>query len=288
MNKLLLAGLASLTVTAPIHAQILHATAPLPSFEVATVKPRDPKVMIMMIYPGSQNVVRSAGTARLLIALAYNLGGTALQRIVGGPDWIDDQKTSYVIEGKIPEDLYAQMQKMTGDQRHDQASLMVQSLLADRFKLKVHFEMREMPIYELIVAKDGPKLPPPNDSKPPVATPGSADPPRPPKMGGGEQVTKDGLKVGNMTLDGMLTAPWFGLGGRPIVNKTGLTGTYNLTLNWKPDIPGPPNPDGSASVPDGQASIFTVLQEELGLKLVSTKAPVEVIVIDHIEKPSEN
>jgi uncharacterized protein (TIGR03435 family) len=107
-------------------------------------------------------------------------------------------------------------------------------------------------------------------------------------MGGGERVTKDGLQIRNMTLDGMLTAPWFGLGARPIVNMTGLTGTYNLALHdWQPDIPAQ-GPNSLGPPPEGQASIFTVLQEQLGLKLIASKTPIEVIVIDHIEPPSEN
>jgi uncharacterized protein (TIGR03435 family) len=96
------------------------------------------------------------------------------------------------------------------------------------------------------------------------------------------------VRVRNMKLDLMLTAPWFGLGDRPIVNKTGLTSTYNLTLNWAPSQPPGPPTAGAAPEPDDSASIFTALQEQLGLKLVPAKDPVEVIVIDSIEKPSEN
>jgi bla regulator protein blaR1 len=277
--------LSALLFAPPMHAQIVHSAGPLPSFEVATVKPNDPKVMVRITPPGLENVVGTVGTAKRLISTAYN---ASLQRVDNGPDWIDDQKTTYMVEGKIPEDLYAQMQRMTAAERHNQAILMMQSLLADRFKLKVHFEMREMPVYELTIAKDGAKLPAPNDTTPAAAAPGSTAPPRPPQMGGGEQVTQDGLRVRNMTLDGMLTAPWFGLGGRPILNKTGLTGTYNLTLHdWHPDIPAQ-GPNGLAPPPDGQASIFTVLQEQLGLKLTPGKASMEVVVIDHIERPSEN
>ena len=101
-KRLFLAGFASLAVAAPTHAQIVHATAPLPSFEVATIKPRDPKVMIMITPPGSQNIVRVAGPARQLIVMAYNLPTASQQRILGGPDWIGDNSNSYVIEGKVP------------------------------------------------------------------------------------------------------------------------------------------------------------------------------------------
>jgi uncharacterized protein (TIGR03435 family) len=288
LSQLFLAGLFALPPSAPAQTELLHASGPLPSFEVTTVKPKDPNVMVMITPPSSQIVVRNAGTARQLIARAYNVSSTQRDRVLGGPDWLDDSKVAYVIEGKIPDDVYSQMQKMTADERTHLAMLMMQSLLADRFKLKAHVETREMPVYELTIARDGPKLPPPNDTKPPAATPGSADPPRAPQMGGGEILTKDGIRIRNLTLDGMLAPPWFGLGGRPIVNKTGLTGTYNLTLNFVPDVPGQSGPNAPLVAPEGQASIFTALQEQLGLKLTAAKAPVEVLVIDSIEKPSEN
>ena len=139
--------------------------------------------------------------------------GTQRDRVLGGPDWLDDNKANYVIEGKIPGDVFSQMQKMTADERTHLAMLMMpQSLLAERFKLKMHFETREMPVYELIIAKGGARLPAPNDTKPPAAAPGSASdaPPRAPQMGGNEMLTKDGVKVRNMPLDGLLTPPWFG------------------------------------------------------------------------------
>jgi uncharacterized protein (TIGR03435 family) len=91
-----------------------------------------------------------------------------------------------------------------------------------------------------------------------------------------------------MTLDGMLAAPWFGLGDRQIVNKTGLTGKYNLTLNWLPDSPAQRGPGSEIAAPEGQPSIFTALQEQLGLRLVPTKAPIEVLVIDSIDPPTPN
>ncbi|HEY4381738.1 MAG TPA: TIGR03435 family protein, partial [Acidobacteriaceae bacterium] len=265
LQRLFFVTLATLAAAAaaPTHAQILHSTDPLPAFEVTTVKPRDPKAMMTPL--GSQNIVRYAGQTRMLIAIAYNLPTTSLQRIVGGPDWIDDNKKWYVLEGKIPDSLFTQMQKQPGNERHQQACLMMQAALAERFHLKVHFETLVMPVYELTIAKGGAKLPAPNDAT---------------VMGGGEILTKDGLRIHNMTLDGMLTAPWFGLGGRPIVNKTGLAGSYNLELHdWHPELPSQ-GPSSLAPPPEGQASIFTVLQEQLGVKLAPAKAPAEVVVID--------
>ena len=100
-------------------------------------------------------------------------------------------------------------------------------------------------------------------------------------------VLKQGVKVHNMTLAGMPQVPWYGLGDRPIVNNTGLDGKYSLMLNWT--MPkAAAGVDGAEPTDDSGPSIFTVLQEQLGLKLVQTRGPVEVVVIDSIEQPSEN
>jgi uncharacterized protein (TIGR03435 family) len=267
---------------APAVPGVLRASGPVPQFDVATVKPNDPNVRFMVTPPGSQQTVHAASTTRGLVANAYEL--SPMTRVVGGPDWMG--KDIYRIESKIPDDAYAAMQKMTNDERHNQTMLMMQSLLAERFKLKVHVETRDLPVWQLTVAKGGTKLPPQNDAQPPA---GADDASRARSMAGGEAVGPAGVRIRNMALDGMLTAPWFGLNDRPIVNATGLTGKYNLDLNWIPDIPRQAaNPNGPPPVPEGQASIFTVLEEQFGLKLVNAKAPVEVVVIDAVERPSEN
>lgn len=254
----------------PSRAQVVRSDGPLPSFEVATVKPRDPSVRLLLTAPGSGDVVTQAGTAKTLISAAY---GVRPARVMGGPSWIDDSNKAYVVEGKIPADLFARMQTMSGDQRHDEASLMLRSLLAARFGLKTHVESREMPVYELTLTKSGAKLPAPNDEK---------------QMGGGEAISKDGVRISNMTLDGMLEAPWFDLGDRQIINKTGLTAKYDLTINWLPNIPSQRGPGTEITAPEGQPSIFTALEEQFGLKLIPAKEPVDVVVIDAIQPPSEN
>ena len=107
-------------------------------------------------------------------------------------------------------------------------------------------------------------------------------------MGGGMLVAKGKIRIHNMTLDGMLYGPFTGLGGRLIVNHTGLEGKYNITLDWTPNEAGVGLPDGSQTTAENSPSIFTVLEEQLGLKLLPTKGPVEVVVIDSIELPSPN
>jgi uncharacterized protein (TIGR03435 family) len=170
---------------------------------------------------------------------------------------------------------------------------MLQALLADRFKLSIHRETKELPVYALVAAKNGPKLQEakadatyPNGIKGPdgVARGGMM------RIGGGE-VTGQGLPIANLTR--MLSQQL----GRTVIDKTGLTGKYDFTLQWTPDesqgpmfkgADGAP-PGGNPAPPESSGpSLFTAIQEQLGLKLESQKGPVEIIVIDHVEKPSQN
>jgi len=276
----------------PTHAQILHAGGPLPSFEVATIKPWKPRAapspqpvappagdgtaelkpkLPAKIAPGNgggqaTDRVHSILSARLLIAFAYNVPfGFERIRVVGGPDWMGSD--DYEIQAKIEDSLFAAMQKMTPAQQREQVDLMEQSLLADRFKLKVHFETREMPAYALVVAKGGAKLTPAKDGEVSRLS-----------MAGNEMTAMA------TTLDQWIHSPF--LNGREVVDQTGLKGTYDFTLTWGSErlSAAGAGQEGGTDAP----SLFTAVQEQLGLRLVPTKAPVEVIVIDHIEKPSEN
>jgi uncharacterized protein (TIGR03435 family) len=292
----------------PLHVQILHATGPLPSYEVATIKPEaGPHI------PGSlaKDIRRFTGTTKDLIEGAYNIPYGAGERVVGGPGWISSDR--YIIEGKVPEDLMARMATMEGTESRMQNSLMKQSLLADRFKLKVHFETREMPVYALVVAKGGSKVKPtdPNAAVAPLYFPAPggaklADPNAPPvrqymnTFGPNHRliVTGDGRGVLEMTTNGVamdnvaqsLEEVVDDLGGRTIVNKTGLDGQYDFKLKWAPQqtASAPAANADSAAMENDAPSIFTALEEQLGLKLVPAKGMVEVVVIDNIERPSQN
>jgi uncharacterized protein (TIGR03435 family) len=234
----------------------------------------------------------SGGTARDLVADAYGLPIGAEDRVLGGPAWIDHNR--YDVEAKIPDTLFAEMQKMPPKDRFNQRLLMLQSLLAGRFKLKVHFETREMPIYELVVAKGGPKLTP--AMEPP---PGPDTPPPPP---GRTQDMRQGIVnfsktpttmetvAKGMTLDQVvriMDVPRFGLDGSPVVNETGLTGKYDFVLDWAAPHPAMPGSSTSASESDAPP-LSIALEQQLGLKLVKSTGPVEIVVIDSIEQPSEN
>ena len=216
----------------------------------------------------------------LLMQYAYQVRDF---QISGGPDWVRSEK--FDIEAKEPDELGEELQKLPSDQRWENMYLLVQSILAERFKMKVRQETRELPIYALVVAKNGPKLE--------MAAPGI----------GIESHTRHFLMYkDHLTADGLDMATMArGLSqqlGRSVLDHTGLKGNYKVALHWTPD---PGQPDLSRGPADATSerdtatasdssgpSIFTALQEQLGLKLESTKGPVEIIVIDHIEKPSEN
>jgi uncharacterized protein (TIGR03435 family) len=193
-------------------------------------------------------------------------------RILGAPDWAKSDK--FDIAAKVDSSDVAELQKLSQYQR----GLMLQALLVDRFKMVIHAETRELPVFALVIAKNGPKLK--------EATPEDK---------GMMRLTR-GMLVGQgipITFLANMLMHQSELEGRTVLDKTGLTGKYEVTLQWTPEdqtLPGPA--DGAqATAPPSDASgpsIYTALQEQLGLKLESTKGPVEFLVIDHIEQPSPN
>jgi uncharacterized protein (TIGR03435 family) len=236
----------------------------------------------------------------MLIAFAYNgnRSGFSLRddQISGGPDWINSEE--YDIDAKVDDTLVnSEEQKLPFEQWADQVRLMVRALLADRFKLQLSHTTSDLPMYALVVAKGGPKL---NVSTVPplgpiVRMPSGPDMPKGPMIKGGQgEISAISITTG--ALAGALSRQRE-LGGREVVDRTALTGRYDFTLKWIPESVAPMdmgaagNNQGSArespQEPSGP-SLFTALQEQLGLKLESTRGPVEVLIIDHIERPSEN
>jgi bla regulator protein BlaR1 len=268
-----------------VHGQILHASAPLPSFEVVSIRPWKPlpgapppppgntiasqksHERIFPIGGGGQATdrVRMILPTQLLIASAFGLPVGFEKHILGGADWLSSDQ--YEIQARIEDSLFVAMKTMTPAQQQEQVALMEQSLLADRFKMKVHFETREMPVLALVVAKGGPKLAPAKVGQSPRLA--LAD------IGGALQMTATAVSI-----DTWIHSPF--LAGRIVVDQTGLQGLYDFQLTWRP-----PQSDAEQEG-GGELPLQTAIQEQLGLKLVPSKASVEVIVIDHIERPSEN
>jgi uncharacterized protein (TIGR03435 family) len=287
-RKIMLAAFALLTIGAPMafgvlrmtpimYGQVLHASGPLPSFEVATIKPFRPSQNATPPpagQPGFPDTINISVSARMLIQTAYNIPIGSRNQIVGGPSWMDNL---YEIHAKIGGAKYEQMQKLPNALRREQTQLMLRSLLIDRFKLTAHIETREMPVYGLVVAKGGPKL---------TAASGPTRLNVSPNGRGGLVLAAKGA-----TIDDLVYSPLFWmvqeLGGRTVINQTGLSGTYDFGMQWEPERPSPNAGEATPQEP-GASSFSTALQEQLGLRLVSTKGPVEVVVIDQIEPPSEN
>jgi len=263
-----------------VRAQLLHSDRPLPTFEVATVRlhppmpappppPPDfaPGHAPAKIAPGRGGAqvtdrVHVILPMRVIIGFAYDVpAGFEDRSIIGGPAWVDSDV--YEITAKIDDATFAALQKLPPDRQRDQIKLMEQALLAARFHLKIHFETRTMPAFALTLAKGRSTLTP--------ARPGETT--RLAMQG-------DTITATAVTLDQLLRSPF--LSGRTILNHTGLTGAYDFTLTYSDRT------DAAAEDSSSAPALSTAVQQQLGLKLVPTRAPIEVIVIDSIDRPSEN
>lgn len=279
----------------PIFGVLLHAAqngddSSRVTFEVATIKPTKPGSPGTMIRfaPGAR-FSASGVTGKFLLEEAYNVKDSQVAQL---PGWFDSDR--WDIEAKPDESLAAEMDKLPPDQRRPKMRQMIQALLADRFKLVLGHETKDLPVYALIVGKDGSKL---HESafKPPEKMPDG--PPRPGPGNRGLWITGPGHVSGTSVGTDMLADLLSRITGRVVTDKTGLTGSYDFTLQWTPEEgegmsmpPGgvpPPGADRPQSEPSGP-SLSTALQEQLGLKLESQKGPMDVLVVQHVEKPSEN
>jgi uncharacterized protein (TIGR03435 family) len=259
-----------------------------PSFEVATVKPCtiDPAGRGGGGGPTPGRFQLGCAPLRDLIHTAYSNFGDGVRfnangpQILGGPGWIDS--TFYEINAKAEDK--APIGKMAGP--------MLQAVLEDRFNLKVHHETKELPVFVLTVAKGGIRMqrtkegscvsssdlndPPP----PPVPNQPVLNPCGPRRMRG-SGATIIGLGGRGMTVAEIFSGIIGNMVGRSVIGKTDLTGQFDFTLEWTPGgIDAPADATGP--------SIFTAVEEQLGLKMASCKGPVEVVVIDYVKRPSEN
>jgi bla regulator protein blaR1 len=300
-RKLLLAAIGIAAVALPVifglltampsraQSQASNTAASAPAYEVASIKPDksgDPGFKIM----NTANGLTATTTLRMLIRVAY---GVEDHQISGAPNWVSSDK--YEIEARMDSPTADSLRKLSEDEGGLVRGRMLQALLADRFKLSLYREAKELPVYSLVIAKNGPKLQ--------EAKPGEPDgdgikgPDGRPAVGGHffrmGRGQLNGHSLGMADVVRLLSQQL----GRTVVDKTGLTGNYDFTLQWTPDESQGPMFKGaeggqapaSAPPPDSSGpSIFTALQEQLGLKLESQKGPVEILVIDHVEKPSAN
>jgi uncharacterized protein (TIGR03435 family) len=241
----------------------MAADAPA-TFEVATIKPSDPNAQGKLFTVKGRQVLTINTSLGDLISVAY---GVHAQQIVGGPAWMQTEKYDVTGQPEAP-----------GVPSQEQLRAMIRGLMADRFKLAFHRETRELSVYAIVVRSGGPKLTK-NDSNP----------------NGLPSLLFRGLGVlpaMNATMGDLAGVLQTAVLDRPVVDRTGLEGRYDFTLTWTPDetqfaglgvrVP-PPSND-----PNAPPGLFTAFQEQLGLRLDSTRAPAEVLVIDRVDRPSEN
>lgn len=254
-----IAAMAGLAAAPRSRAQSQEPPLKRPEFDVAVVKPME----VMVVIPGQGGVFRVGITAdyphgtftctycnlKFLLAYAYSVKNSQ----IAGPDWIDRQP--YSIDARMPP-----------GSTQGEVLQMLQALLAERFHLTLHREQRLLPVYALVAAKNGPKLRGADE----VDRAASFN-----KQGTGYYASNKGTIEG---LAGVLSRYL----GRPVLDMTGLKGSYDISLKWAPDENLAPD-DASLS------SVFSAVQEQLGLRLESRKAPVDFLVVDRVDKtPTEN
>lgn len=248
-------------------SQTQSTSSMVPSFEAVTIKPNKTGELARAIAFEPDRFIATNVRLHGLIAMAYGAGGS---EILGGPDWVRSE--NYDIEAKLNAPVIDELSKLGPDQRSLEQRRILQALLADRFRLTLHLERREPPAYVLAIAKNGLKL---QEAKPGDTYPdGFKDPqgrpfgagallqPRPCKLAGQGVHMADLAKTLSMNY----------LGGRTVLDQTGLRGAYDFTL------------DCNTTFLQRGESVLTVLPEQLGLEL----KPLDNLVIDSAEEPSEN
>ncbi len=206
-----------------------------------------------------------------------NAYGMRHYQLIGGPDWIFS-------------DRYNIQAKATGDATREDMMVMVQSLLAERFKLQVRRETRDLPIYILTVARGGIKAPRSAEGACVVFDP--RNPPRPGAGTGRPFCGNNNIRVSSwnataIDMDGAAGA-LVGVLGRKVVDRTGVMGKFDIHVQWTPDQAPAGVDAGAASTADAAPPLFTVLEEQLGLKVESGRGPVDVLVIEHVERPTDD
>ncbi len=248
-----------------------------PAFETVSVKPTDSGYHGSSMRDTAGQATYTGMTAAMLIRMAYGIRDFQL---IGGPAWINS--TRYDVTARVPAgshpDFPADPMTATEKQRdtfREQRTAMVRAMLADRFGLTIHRETRDLPVYILTVAKDGPKL---KDNGGKVSD-ASLKP--------GMMRFNNGIFMGSQVDLGSLVQTLGMISDRSIVDKTALTGKYDMEMKWSPEQGFRAPSESGGALPDGP-SLFTAIREQLGLRLDSGKGPVEVVVIDSIQPPTEN
>jgi uncharacterized protein (TIGR03435 family) len=225
-----------------------------PDWDVVTIKPGDPNGGQRIRFRG-RHVVLQSHTVEDILLIGY---GVQKSQLAGEPDWA---KTEHWDVDGIP--------NVEGQPSLRQLQTMMQKILLERFGLKLHHEQREMPVFALTVSKGGPKM-----------NPDTSDPNGWMDQDNSNANGRDVESLKNASMPDLALILQFRV-DRPVIDQTGLKGRYDFKLQWSTD-------DAQTPRPDAPPGLFTAIQEQLGLKLDPVKSPADVLVIDHIEKPSPN
>jgi uncharacterized protein (TIGR03435 family) len=264
----------TIPATSPARAQAVAAPSPTPKapqLDVISVKP-DKNEDASMGLTGDGLTARGA-TLHWLLTEAFQVNA---DQLAGEPSWSTSDR--WAIDAKVVREDVPLLTKLTMAQRLG----MYQQVLTDRFQLKYHHEQRDRSTYAFVIAKGGPRL---TASNAEIVAQATQHPGRPGNLQMGR-----GLVSGEGTTMHFLAIMLSRQLGRNVVDKTGLTGRYDFKLTWTPEDAAPPapqSPEPGADLSVG-LSLFAAVQDQLGLKLESIKGPVDIVVIDHVEKPTAN
>jgi uncharacterized protein (TIGR03435 family) len=270
-TKTLMVGIASILLALPVVAQ---------TFEVVSIKPNTSGASETTLRPDPSGLVAVNTTTKMLLRVAFDdksvYGALPDFRVVGGPDWLATDRF----------DIQAQPERPI---RPEDLSSAVLAMLQDRFRLKAHHEQRQLPVYELTLANGQSKMKA-VDAPPPGVEEAAGPPPRPGpdgllpanfKPSAGHVFVSSGAIIGSAVPVTQLVYVLSQSLDSPVIDKTNLKGLFDFRLEFAPVRL-------SAPSDDPRPSVFAAIQEQLGLRLVSTRGPVDVVVVDSIRKPSEN
>lgn len=288
----LLAAVFAFANATQLQAQAQNTTAVSTyEYEVATILPSKPGGNGVGLLPSPNGLIARNATLQMLVTAAY---GVENYQVSGGPSWFTSDR--YDIDAKIEASVADALQKLSPSERTKARQHMLQALLADRFKLTIRRETSELPVYSLVIAKNGPKIKQAEFGN--AYGNGLHD-----RDGNarGPGATMIGVNAGALTLTGQavpianLVSLLARYVDRPIVDKTNLTGDFDFFLQFTANqgavVASGGDASSGATPPQSETNapyLLTAVQEQLGLKLESGKGPAEIIVIDHVEKPSGN
>jgi uncharacterized protein (TIGR03435 family) len=241
----------------------------VPSYTTFSIKPDKSGLQWQTVTVGPGELTIKNETLPMMIRQAYQI---EFDQIDGGPDWLNTDR--YDVQAKIDKSALEILKTLGREQGDLEQRRMLQALLADRFKLVVHRDTRAVPVYDLVLAENGPKLQ--------QSLPGDAEAQGRVIQVGDGHIT--GREVPIATLASLLSEQL----GRSVIDKTGLATHYDVTLQWPASGDRQPGAENSSAAESSREVILTAVADQLGLKLEPHEVPKEILVIEHVERPAQN